>query len=114
MFLPRAKPNWNTTDVFLDNRYHTKNVWTDKDGNDLHPGTGYWVGGNTKVYGAALFRLREQDFGVLQNTGARFANACEAFGIYLAFDPLVPLPHAPARSTVRRSNQRSMRAGCQR
>ncbi|HET9088634.1 MAG TPA: GMC family oxidoreductase [Acidobacteriaceae bacterium] len=68
-FLPQEKPNWNTTDVFLDNRYHTKDVWTDKDGNPLHPGTGYWVGGNTKVYGAALFRLRKEDFDVLQHKG---------------------------------------------
>jgi choline dehydrogenase-like flavoprotein len=68
-FLPQEKPNWDTTAVFLDNRYHTKDVWTDKDGKPLHPGTGYWVGGNTKVYGAALFRLREQDFGVLHHKG---------------------------------------------
>jgi hypothetical protein len=34
-----------------------------KDGKELRPGMGYWVGGNTKVYRAALFRLREQDFG---------------------------------------------------
>ena len=66
-FLPREKPNWNTTAVFLDNRYHTKDVWTDKEGHELHPGTGYWVGGNTKVYGAALFRLREEDFGMLRH-----------------------------------------------
>jgi choline dehydrogenase-like flavoprotein len=68
-FLPQEKDNWSTTAVFLDNRYHTKDVWTDKDGKELHPGTGYWVGGNTKVYGAALFRLREQDFGVLHHQG---------------------------------------------
>jgi choline dehydrogenase-like flavoprotein len=68
-FLPREKKNWNTQAVFLDNRYHTKEVWMDKDGNDLHPGTGYYVGGNTKVYGAAMFRLREQDFNVLQHEG---------------------------------------------
>ena len=68
-FLPQEKPNWDTTAVFLDNRYHTKDVWTDKDGKALHPGTGYWVGGNTKVYGAALFRLREEDFGVLHHKG---------------------------------------------
>jgi choline dehydrogenase-like flavoprotein len=68
-FMPQEKANWNTTAVFLDNRYHTKEVWTDKDGKDLHPGTGYWVGGNTKVYGAALFRLREKDFGVLHHKG---------------------------------------------
>lgn len=61
-FLPREKENWNTKEVFQKDRYHTNEVWYDKDGNPLHPGTGYWVGGNTKVYGAALFRLRERDF----------------------------------------------------
>lgn len=61
-FLPREKDNWNTTEVFQKDRYHTKEVWYDKTGKELHPGTGYWVGGNTKVYGAALFRLREKDF----------------------------------------------------
>jgi choline dehydrogenase-like flavoprotein len=68
-FLPQEKLNWDTPAVFLDNRYHTKEVWRDKDGNDLHPGTGYWVGGNTKVYGAAMFRLRAEDFGVLHHQG---------------------------------------------
>lgn len=61
-FLPREKDNWNTKEVFQKDRYHTKEIWYDKDGKELHPGTGYWVGGNTKVYGAALFRLREKDF----------------------------------------------------
>ena len=68
-FLPREKENWDTNAVFLESRYHTKEVWSDKDGKDLHPGTGYWVGGNTKVYGAALFRLREKDFEVLLHKG---------------------------------------------
>jgi choline dehydrogenase-like flavoprotein len=68
-FLPREKENWDTTQVFLKNRYHTKEVWTDKHGKDLHPGTGYWIGGNTKVYGAAMFRLREKDFADLQHKG---------------------------------------------
>jgi choline dehydrogenase-like flavoprotein len=67
--LPREKENWSTAAVFLDNRYHTKDVWTDSSGRALHPGTGYWVGGNTKVYGAALFRLRKEDFGVLHHKG---------------------------------------------
>ena len=68
-FLPREKENWDTTAVFLNNRYHTTDVWTDKDGKDIHPGTGYWVGGNTKVYGAAMFRLRERDFERLEHKG---------------------------------------------
>ena len=61
-FLPREKENWDTVEVFQKDRYHTEEVWRDHEGNELHPGTGYWVGGNTKVYGAALFRLRERDF----------------------------------------------------
>ncbi|HEX4022881.1 MAG TPA: GMC family oxidoreductase [Acidobacteriaceae bacterium] len=68
-FLPQEKMNWDTSSVFLDNRYHTKETWTDKKGNTLHPGTGYWVGGNTKVYGAAMFRLRKEDFNVLHHKG---------------------------------------------
>ena len=68
-FLPQEKLNWDTSAVFLHNRYHTREVWTDKNGNALHPGTGYWVGGNTKVYGAAMFRLRKEDFGVLIHKG---------------------------------------------
>lgn len=66
-FLPQEKENWDSDAVFIQERYHTKEVWKDKNGNDLHPGTGYWVGGNTKVYGAALFRLRQNDFEELQH-----------------------------------------------
>jgi choline dehydrogenase-like flavoprotein len=61
-FLPREKQNWDTVEVFQKDRYHTTDTWYDKDGEPIHPGTGYWVGGNTKVYGGALFRWRERDF----------------------------------------------------
>jgi choline dehydrogenase-like flavoprotein len=69
LFLPREKENWDTTAVFLKNRYHTTETWTDKHGKIIHPGTGYWVGGNTKVYGAAMFRLRTKDFETLKHEG---------------------------------------------
>jgi choline dehydrogenase-like flavoprotein len=68
-FLPREKANWDSKAVFQDERYHTKEVWKTKAGKDLHPGTGYWVGGNTKVYGAAEFRLRERDFEEIKHEG---------------------------------------------
>ncbi len=68
-FLPQEKLNWDTSAVFLDNRYHTKETWQDKDGKDLHPQQAYYVGGQTKVYGAAMFRMRSQDFGVIQHKG---------------------------------------------
>lgn len=68
-FMPQEKLNWDTSAVFLDNRYHTKETWQDKDGKDLHPQQAYFVGGQTKVYGAALFRMRAEDFGAIQHKG---------------------------------------------
>ncbi|MUG93866.1 dehydrogenase [Scytonema sp. UIC 10036] len=61
-FLPREKANWDTVEVVQKDRYHTNEAWYDQKGREIHPGTGYFVGGNTKVYGGALFRWREQDF----------------------------------------------------
>jgi len=68
-YVPREKENWDSRAVNVDARYHTKEVWHDRDGKPLHPHTNYYVGGNTKFYGAALFRLREQDFGELRHHG---------------------------------------------
>lgn len=68
-FLPQEKLNWDTSAVFLDNRYHTRETWQDKDGRPLHPQQAYYVGGQTKVYGAAMFRMRAEDFGVIQHKG---------------------------------------------
>jgi choline dehydrogenase-like flavoprotein len=68
-FLPQEKLNWDTSAVFLSNRYHTRETWHDKDGKDLHPQQAYFVGGQTKVYGAAMFRMRAEDFGVIQHQG---------------------------------------------
>ena len=68
-FMPQEKLNWDTSAVFLDNRYHTRETWQDKDGKDLHPQQAYFVGGQTKVYGAAMFRMRAEDFGVIRHQG---------------------------------------------
>lgn len=68
-YLPREKQNWEVSEVFLKNRYKTKDVWFDSTGEELHPGTHYFVGGNTKVYGAALLRFRERDFDEVEHKG---------------------------------------------
>src|SRR5258705_4307557 len=68
-YVPREKDNWNSAVVNLQGKYATKEVWKDRDGRDLHPHTNYYVGGNTKFYGAALFRLRKEDFGELRHQG---------------------------------------------
>jgi choline dehydrogenase-like flavoprotein len=68
-YVPREKDNWSSAAVNLHAKYQTKEVWRDGNGNDLHPHTNYNVGGNTKFYGAALFRLRREDFGELRHHG---------------------------------------------
>jgi choline dehydrogenase-like flavoprotein len=68
-YVPREKANWDSRAVNVEARYNTREVWHDKDGKPLHPHTNYYVGGNTKFYGAALFRLRKEDFGELRHHG---------------------------------------------
>ena len=68
-YVPREKENWSTRAVNLEARYNTKEEWRDSRGKPLHPHTHYYVGGNTKFYGAALFRLRKEDFGEIRHHG---------------------------------------------
>lgn len=68
-YVPREAENWSTRAVNLQGRYNTKEVWRDGDGEELHPHTNYFVGGNTKFYGAALLRFRARDFGELRHHG---------------------------------------------
>ena len=68
-FLPSEPQNWSAAAVFGENRYKTSQQWRDADGGWFSPGVHYFVGGNTKVYGAALPRLREADFGEIQHAG---------------------------------------------
>jgi choline dehydrogenase-like flavoprotein len=68
-YLPRERDNWETSAVFVQTKYHCTEEWVDQDGNEFSPEQNYYVGGNTKFYGAALFRLRPEDFGVIQHHG---------------------------------------------
>ncbi|MGH7009159.1 MAG: GMC oxidoreductase [Stellaceae bacterium] len=66
-YLPRSRANWDAQAVFVDGAYQTDETWYGKDGRGFHPGLHYYVGGNSKVYGAALFRMRERDFGEVRH-----------------------------------------------
>src|SRR4051794_9170496 len=68
-YLPREPENWDTREVFLRERYLSGEQWLDKDGESFTPHQQYFVGGNTKFYGAILFRLRERDFGEVRHWG---------------------------------------------
>jgi choline dehydrogenase-like flavoprotein len=67
-FLPREMANWDPRQVFVDGRYISKETWFGDDGKPFQPQVHYFVGGATKLYGAALYRLRPQDFGELRHT----------------------------------------------
>src|SRR5437763_5071734 len=68
-WLPREIENWDATATFVDNRYVSPDQWFDAKGNPFQPQVHYFVGGATKFYGAALYRLRERDFGELKHHG---------------------------------------------
>ncbi len=115
-YVPREKANWDPRAVNLDGKYQTKERWTDAEGRELHPHTNYYVGGNTKFYGAALFRLRKEDFGELRHHGGispawpirydelepYYAKAEQLYGVHglRGEDPTeppssAPFPHPP-------------------
>ena len=66
-WLPREPANWSTGDVFVDGRYISPDTWYDHHGKAFQPQVHYFVGGATKLYGAALYRLRAEDFGELHH-----------------------------------------------
>jgi choline dehydrogenase-like flavoprotein len=66
-WLPREPQNWLAQDVFVDNRYLSEDTWYDDSGKPFQPQIHYFVGGATKLYGAALYRLRAEDFGELEH-----------------------------------------------
>jgi choline dehydrogenase-like flavoprotein len=66
-WLPREPQNWLAQDVFVDNRYVSEDTWYDEKGKPFQPQIHYFVGGATKLYGAALYRLRAEDFGELHH-----------------------------------------------
>ena len=65
-WLKREAENWDAAAVFVQNRYVSPDTWYDRDGRPFQPQVHYFVGGATKMFGAALYRLRQQDFGELR------------------------------------------------
>jgi choline dehydrogenase-like flavoprotein len=61
-WLKREPENWSAEAVFQNNRYVSPDIWNNNDGKPFQPGTYHYVGGATKMYGAALYRLRKEDF----------------------------------------------------
>ncbi len=66
-WLAREPHNWDAHEVFVNNRYVSADTWYDADGASFQPQVHYFVGGATKLYGAALYRLRAEDFNELRH-----------------------------------------------
>ncbi len=66
-FLARETDNWDPRPVFVDGKYISADTWYDGDGKPFQPQVHYFVGGATKLYGAALYRLRPEDFGEIEH-----------------------------------------------
>ena len=63
-FLPRELQNWDPNFIFSAHGYQTEERWYDEEAQaPFRPQAFYRVGGNTKVYGAVLMRMRAEDFG---------------------------------------------------
>lgn len=61
--------------IFQRGHFRPKEMWLDKDGKPFNPGNYHVVGGNTKFYGAVLFRYRRQDFDELEFPGGGISPA---------------------------------------
>ena len=67
-WLPREPENWSPQALWADKRYAQQRAVDRRgDGQRFTPKQHYYVGGNTKFYGAILFRFRERDFGAVQH-----------------------------------------------
>ncbi len=66
-WLKREVENWDVASVFVQNRYVSPEKWFTAKGKAFQPQVHYYVGGATKLYGAALYRLRKEDFAELKH-----------------------------------------------
>lgn len=55
--------------IFQRGHFRSKEHWYDQHGKPFSPGNYYFVGGNTKLYGAVLIRYRREDFAELEHDG---------------------------------------------
>ncbi|MCP9950929.1 GMC oxidoreductase [Actinomadura madurae] len=122
-FLPREPENHDPVHMYLKGRYKNAGYWYDgRTGKPFAPGTYYWVGGNTRFYGASLPRFRRSDFTEVEHQEGRskawpfsyedlepyYGEAERLFDVHGQTDedptephhstryPFPPLPHEPA------------------
>lgn len=53
--------------IFMEGCYRPRESWLDGKGRPFNPGNYYYLGGNSKFYGAVMLRYREADFAPLEH-----------------------------------------------
>ncbi len=66
-YIPREKQNWDVKAVYGSGRYRTDQRWLDARDKNFQPTLYHKVGGSTKIYGAALLRMRQEDFDEIEH-----------------------------------------------
>jgi len=68
--LPDTPETRDPRAIFQRGFFRPKEVWYDAaDGSTFNPGNYYYVGGNSKFYGAVLIRYRAEDFAAMEHEG---------------------------------------------
>ena len=67
--LPNSPAARDTRAIFVDGVWRPKESWIGADGREFNPGNYYYVGGNSKFYGAVHLRYREGDFEAFETPG---------------------------------------------
>ncbi len=65
--LPDTPHARSSKSIFMDSHYRPKEEWLDGQGTPFNPGNYYYIGGNSKFFGAVFFRYRKEDFDVLEH-----------------------------------------------
>lgn len=55
--------------IFVKGHFRPKEMWREAGGKPFNPGNYYFVGGNSKLYGAVLIRYRKEDFAEMEHFG---------------------------------------------
>ena len=104
-FVPREPENWSVETVFFEKKYKARDTWLDRTGRSFDPGMYYNVGGATKFYGGAMFRLRLVAKRACARSRARTRDPAASVAPAARHARYRPVSCALARRTVRLPNE---------
>ena len=73
--LPATPQARDARAIFQQGYYRPQEQWRRPDGEAFNPGNYYYVGGNSKFYGAVLLRYRREDFAAMEFPGGGLSPA---------------------------------------